>query len=85
MNLKRVSIRNEILIRDVSIINSISCKHELNLKCRSGLKLSLDSRKLPLAYLIFNPDDVLRMATCLAMQEVCNTIFISFLSRWFPS
>ena len=57
MNLKRVSIRNEILIRDVSIINSISCKNELNLKCRSGLKLSLDSRKLPLAYLIFNPDD----------------------------
>ena len=30
-------------------------------------------------------DNVLRMATCLAMQEVCNTIFIAFLSRWFPS
>ena len=33
MNLKRVSIRNESLIRrDLSILNStLSCKHELNL------------------------------------------------------
>ena len=30
-------------------------------------------------------DNVLRMATCFAMQEVRNTIFIAFLSRWFPS
>ena len=31
-------------------------------------------------------DNVLRMATCLAnMQEVDNTIYTAFLSRWFPS
>ena len=29
-------------------------------------------------------DNVLRMATCLAMQEVRNAVFIAFLSRWFP-
>ena len=52
MNLKQVSIRNEIFIRrDLSVFNSVShaCKHELSLKCRSGLKLNQDSCKLPFA------------------------------------
>ena len=50
MNLKRVSIRNEIFIRrGLSILNSIylPCKYELSLKCRSGLKLNPDSCELP--------------------------------------
>ena len=52
MNLERVTIRNEILIRrDFSILNSIShVKHELAMiwsKCRSGLKLNPYSCKLP--------------------------------------
>ena len=46
MNLKRISIRNEIFMhRDLSIISSIS---HVNTKCRSGLKLNPDSCKLPL-------------------------------------
>ena len=52
MNLKRVSIRNEIFFRrHLSLLNSIShqCKRELRLKCRSGLKLNLDSCELPLS------------------------------------
>ena len=30
-------------------------------------------------------DNILRMAKCLAMQEVRNTIYTTLLSRWFPS
>ena len=47
MNLKRVSIRNEIFIRFNPQLN-LPCKHKLSLKCRSGLKLNPDSCKLPL-------------------------------------
>ena len=52
MNLKRLSIWNEIFIRrDLSMkFNpqlSLPCKDELSLKCLSGLKLNPDSCKLP--------------------------------------
>ena len=45
-NLKRVSIPNEIFIRrDLSTSSqSPMCKHELGLKCRSGLKLRGESQ-----------------------------------------
>ena len=50
MNLKRVSVRNEILIRrDLTVLNIIS---HVNTKCRSGLKLNPDSCKLPLIPLL---------------------------------